>query len=109
MQTQLVVLQGDIRQLNVDAKALDLTEDTASAYHQALDRARLDNARSIAFPCISGKNASGTAEIALKAVRDFLKENPGSFTEIIFACWDQENYAIYKAMLGGENRVINIR
>ncbi|WP_133994387.1 macro domain-containing protein [Dinghuibacter silviterrae] len=109
MQTQLVVLQGDIRQLNVDAKALDLTEDTATAYRKALLRAKSDNARSIAFPCVSfGNNPSGAAEVALKTVRDFLSENPGTFSEVIFACWDTENYKLYKAMLGGENRVINI-
>lgn len=121
MQTQLVVLQGDITQLNVDAIVEDrlLSEEgrpesarLEAAYRKALLRAKGDRARSIAFPCVGGGikdyPRSEAVEVALKTVRDFIGEHPGSFTEIIFACWDTENYHLYKQMLGGENRVIEI-
>lgn len=117
MQTQLVVLQGDITQLSVDAIVGDehLANDLQStlletAYRNALLRAKSNRARSIAFPCVGAgvKNypRSEAVEVALKTVRDFISEHPGTFTEIIFACWDTENYHLYKQMLGGENRVI---
>jgi O-acetyl-ADP-ribose deacetylase (regulator of RNase III) len=119
MQTQLVVLQGDITQLNVDAivEGESLEQETPSgflgkAYRNALLRGVAQRARSIAFPCIGGGvkdfPRSEAVAVALKAVRDFLEEYPGSFSEIIFACWDPENYHLYKEMLGGENRIINI-
>lgn len=105
MQTQLVVLQGDITQLNVDA-IVGKQSLTASAesYRDALLRARSDSARSVAFPCVGCE--SDDVEVALKTVRDFVMEYPGSFSEIIFACWDAENYGLYKRLLGGENRII---
>jgi len=105
MQTQLVVLQGDIAQLNVDAivgkQALSASADS---YRNALRRALSESARSVAFPCVSGE--SEEVELALKTIRDFVMENPGRFSEIIFACWDADNYGLYKRLLGGENRVI---
>ena len=117
MQTQLVVLQGDITQLSVDTIVGNehLANDLQStlletAYRNALLRAKSDRARSVAFPCVgSGVKdypRSEAVEVALKTVRDFISEHPGTFTEIIFACWDTENYHLYKQMLGGENRVI---
>jgi len=45
--------------------------------------------------------------VALTTVRNFLKEQPGAFSEIIFVCWDTENYHLYKEMLGSENRIIS--
>ena len=105
MQTQLVVLHGDITQLNVDAiVGKQALSPEATSYRDALLRARTDQARSIAFPCLSGE--SEEVELALKSVRDFVAEYPGSFSEIIFACWDSDNYLLYKKLLGGENRVL---
>ena len=109
MQTQLVVLHGDITQLNVDTivgKQSLSARDQGASYRDALLRARSDRSRSVAFPCLGSESES--VELALKTVRDFIREYPGSFSEIIFACWDSQNYALYRQLLGGENRVIDI-
>ncbi len=143
MYTKLLVIQGDITQLKVDAivrsgarqpRIYDTqelpsryvidTEDpvwTASnaqaeallekAYVDALHLAIDSEATSIAFPNI-GTGSSGypnntAAEVALKAVYNFLKQSPGKLSEVIFACWDSENYHLYKEMLGGENLILH--
>ena len=110
MPTQLVVLQGDIAQLNVDLVVEDRSlaqEPLDRAYRNALQKGVASRSRSIAFPCIGpGADRSETVQVALETIRDFLKEHPGIFREIIFACWEPENYHLYKEMLGGENRVI---
>ena len=107
MQTQLVVLQGDIAQLNVDTVVEDRSltqEPLGKAYRNALQKAVASKSKSIAFPCMC--EGTEAAQVALKTVRDFVEEHPGTFREIIFACWEPENYHLYKEMLGGENRVI---
>jgi O-acetyl-ADP-ribose deacetylase len=79
-------------------------------YHDALVTAVSNHAKTIAFPNIStgrsGYPKKKAALVALTTVRNFLKEWPGTFTEIIFACWDTENYHLYKDMLGSENLVV---
>lgn len=151
MYTKLLIIQGDITQLKVDAivrsgatqtrisdtqelpARYDIdtearyvidTEDpiwSASsaqaeallekAYVDALHLAMDSEATSIAFPNI-GTGSSGypndtAAEVALKAVYNFLKQSPGKLSEVIFACWDSENYHLYKQMLGGENLILH--
>lgn len=128
MNTNLVVLQGDITQLKVDAivrrdsiwangrtgkeAAGDAGHYLSKAYRSALQAAAASKARTIAFPDpdehLSGFPRNTAAQIALTEVREFVKQHPGAFSEIIFACWDPDNYQLYKDMLGGENRVIHL-
>ena len=58
---------------------------------------------SIAFPNIStgvyGFPKEHAAEIAVAAVRDFLKANTGWDIRVVFVCYDTENYDLYKALL----------
>ena len=135
MNTKLVVIQGDISQLKVDTivpaadldECLQVADDRGHVQtEERLGRAYLDSlksaakrkARTIAFPDISdprpgftkgfskGFSKNKAAFVALTAVRNFVTEQPGQFTEIIFVCWDTENYHLYKEMLGSENRVV---
>jgi O-acetyl-ADP-ribose deacetylase (regulator of RNase III) len=131
MNTKLVVIQGDISQLKVDTivPAADLDEclrvqndrgqvqaeeRLGRAYLDSLKSAAETKARTIAFPNVSdplagfskGFSKNKAAFVALTAVRNFVTEQPGQFTEIIFVCWDTENYHLYKEMLGSENRVV---
>jgi O-acetyl-ADP-ribose deacetylase (regulator of RNase III) len=126
MPTNVVILQGDITQLKVDTIVPGDRIGTRESYRTALRNAAERHARSIAFPdgpraIPDGPNAfpdgpradrphSGrdAALIALTEVRDFIATHPGTFSEIIFACWDTENYHLYKEILGGENRMIDI-
>jgi O-acetyl-ADP-ribose deacetylase (regulator of RNase III) len=148
MYTKLLVIQGDITQLRVDAivrsgarKArisgsrdanVSGSRELSSRYvietedplfddgnAQALEKAYIDalllaissDTRSIAFPNIgtgdSGYPNDTAAEVALKAVYNFLKKSPGKLSEVIFACWDSENYHLYKEKLGGENLILH--
>lgn len=79
-------------------------EDTllTSAYTESLKLAVANGVRSVAFPNIStgvyGFPKGRAAEIATKAVRDFL-EHDNILSRIIFCCFDDENYKIYKSIL----------
>ncbi len=75
-----------------------------NAYRRSLEQALSSHAKTIAFPNIGAKPRA--AQIALTTVRNFITEQPGRFTEIIFVCWDTDIYYLYREMLGGENRVI---
>jgi O-acetyl-ADP-ribose deacetylase len=120
--TKLLLIQGDIAQLKVDAIVKDTDGPVytdgqheealqlRNAYRKALQMAVTNNAKSIAFPNIStgssGYPKDEAAEVALTTVRNFVEEQPGMFSEIIFVCWDSENYHLYKKMMGSENRVL---
>jgi O-acetyl-ADP-ribose deacetylase (regulator of RNase III) len=127
MHTKLVVIQGDISQLKVDAivqasdldECLQVREDRAlgqteeclnKAYQNSLNWAVSRKAKTVAFPNVNDPHLSFSknkaAFVALTAVRNFVIAQPGQFTEIIFVCWDTENYHLYKEMLGGENRAV---
>ncbi len=73
-----------------------------NAYFKSLQLARENGIRKVAFPNIStGVYAfpkKKAAEVAIGTVSDFLNANalPES---IIFCCFDDENYAIYKQLL----------
>ncbi len=76
-----------------------------SCYETALQLAAEHHCKSIAFPNISTgvyrfpkEEAAG---IAIKAVRNFLSENELP-EEVIFDCFDKENYAIYERLLKAE-------
>lgn len=74
----------------------------ASAYKNSLHIAEDHNIHSLAFPNISTgiyhfpKNKA--AEIAVSTVNNFLK-NSRALNKVIFVCFDEENYIIYKDIL----------
>ena len=74
----------------------------SSAYTNSLKLALENNVQSIAFPNISTgiyhfpKNKA--AQIAIKSVTDFLGTT-NVITKVIFVCFDDENYKIYKELL----------
>lgn len=74
-----------------------------NAYHNSLQLASVHGITTIAFPAISTgvyhfprQRAAG---IALNAVQKFCATNPDSLTEVIFACFDDENYRIYQTLI----------
>ncbi|QNR25593.1 O-acetyl-ADP-ribose deacetylase [Croceimicrobium hydrocarbonivorans] len=83
----------------------DLREEEllASAYRNSLKLAATKGLRSIAFPNISTGiyrfPKDKAAQIALQTVRDFPSE-ASSIEELIFVCFDEENYRIYQSLLG---------
>jgi O-acetyl-ADP-ribose deacetylase len=72
-----------------------------SAYRSALDLAAKNNCKSIAFPNISTGAFNfpkrDAAEIAISTCQEFL-DNTGNNIEIIFVCYDDINYMIYKEL-----------
>lgn len=73
----------------------------ANAYENSLQLAKTHELYTIAFPNISTgiyrfpkKNA---ANIALKSVKSFVKENPRF--AVVFVCFDEENFNIYDDLL----------
>lgn len=75
----------------------------ASAYLNSLKIAEKHNVKTIAFPNISTGvyrfPKERAAKIALETVINFLK-NSRVVKEVIFVCYDDENYEIYKKMTG---------
>ena len=76
-----------------------------SCYKTALELAVEHHCKSIAFPNISTGiyrfPKEEAADIAIKTVRNFLLENKLP-EEVIFVCFDKENYAIYEHLLKAE-------
>jgi len=72
----------------------------ADCYMNCLELAKENNIRSIAFPAIStgayDYPKDEAAPIAFKTVKRFCNQYPGSFDEIIFVCFDDENFKIYE-------------
>ena len=73
-----------------------------NAYTNSLRLAVENNVTTIAFPNISTGTYRFTkqraAEIAVNAVKNFLKDN-SSFERVVFVCFDDENYEIYERVL----------
>ena len=73
----------------------------ASAYRNSLKKAVEKNVKTIAFPNIStgiyGFPKSLAAKIALREVESFLSEDQ-SIQQVIFCCFEQENYDLYKKL-----------
>ena len=71
-----------------------------SAFHLAVET----KARSIAFPCIStgiyGYPKHDAARIAFKVMHEYEKD----FRSIVACCFDAENAAIYRKLLGTSDR-----
>lgn len=74
-----------------------------NAYYNSLLLAQEQNLKTIAFPNISTGvyhfPRDKAAAIALKAVNDFLDRNPYVIHDIVFVCFDEENFDIYNKML----------
>ncbi len=70
-----------------------------SCYRRSLEIATAHGLASIAFPNIStgiyGYPKPQACHIAISTVRQFL-EQPTSIKEVIFVCFDAENYELYK-------------
>jgi O-acetyl-ADP-ribose deacetylase (regulator of RNase III) len=74
----------------------------AGCYRNSLQLAVANGIKTIAFPNIStgvyGFPKPEAATIAIKAVQQFMA-NDNSVDEIIFVCFDDENYSLYKERL----------
>ncbi len=75
----------------------------ANCYLNSLELAVKHNCKSIAFPNIStgvyGYPKDEAAKIACRAVNNFL-ENNKSMNEIVFVCFDEENFSLYREICG---------
>jgi O-acetyl-ADP-ribose deacetylase (regulator of RNase III) len=80
----------------------DADELLANAYHNSLKLAVENKVKTIAFPNISTGiyhfPKDKAAEIAIKTVRGFLSSHQ-QIDKVIFVCFDEENYEIYKKLL----------
>ena len=74
----------------------------SNAYRNSLQLAAENKVESISFPNISTGvyhfPKERAANIALTTVMDYLKSNP-AIKEVIFVCFDQQNYDIYDRLL----------
>lgn len=74
-----------------------------SAYWESLQLADITECQSIAFPNIStgvyGFPKHRAAELAIHTIKSFEKTEPKFLTDLIFCCFDEENYSIYKKLL----------
>lgn len=76
-------------------------EMLASCYRKSLDLAESINAKTIAFPCIStgiySFPAKEAAKIAINVIKQFKYQ---SIEEVIFCCYLESDYKLYKILLG---------
>lgn len=72
----------------------------AKAYRSCLSLAMQQGIKTIAFPSIStgayGYPVGEAAVVALRTVRDFLRENPGKFEEVRFVLFSPEDFTEYR-------------
>ncbi|NNE75699.1 MAG: macro domain-containing protein, partial [Pricia sp.] len=73
-----------------------------NCYLNSLKLAEVHKIKSLAFPNIStgvyGYPKDLAAEVAVKAVKEFKSENE-IIEKVVFVCFDQENYNLYKGLL----------
>lgn len=73
----------------------------AKAYRSCLSLAVQHGLKTIAFPSIStgayGYPVEKAAEVALRTVRDFLKNNPGKLREVRFVLFSSSDFQAYQA------------
>ncbi|WP_409013567.1 macro domain-containing protein [Emticicia sp. BO119] len=71
-----------------------------NCYHNSLRIANELNLATIAFPNIStgiyGFPKQEAAEIAIQTVQEFLRTDNKTIQEVVFICFDEENYEIYQ-------------
>lgn len=85
----------------------------ASCYRKSLEIADSLQVRTIAFPNISTGvyhfPKAEAAKIAVDTVEEFINSENKNIEEVIFICFDDENYQLYKSILGEYNHLtINI-
>jgi O-acetyl-ADP-ribose deacetylase (regulator of RNase III) len=77
----------------------------SNCYKNTLDLALKHNLKSIAFPNISTGiykfPKALAAKIAIKTIRQFKGLN--LLNEVVFVCFDNENYELYKELINNEN------
>ncbi|WP_299758398.1 O-acetyl-ADP-ribose deacetylase [uncultured Pontibacter sp.] len=75
----------------------------ANCYRNSLNLAEENNVESIAFPNIStgvyGYPKDRAAKVAVEAVKSYLQEYQTSIKQVIFVCFDEENYRLYQKLL----------
>lgn len=75
----------------------------ANCYKNSLQLAADNHLKSIGFPNIStgiyGYPKKEAAAIAVDAVKSFINANPEALDEVIFICYDDENYLLYQQLL----------
>lgn len=75
----------------------------ANCYQNSLQLAADNQLKTVAFPNIStgvyGYPKKEAAAVAVQSVRAFIAENPGVLAEVIFVCFDAENYNLYQQLL----------
>lgn len=80
----------------------------ASCYTKALDLAMANGLHSIVFPNIStgvyGYPKKEAAEVAMKAVGDWITAHRNYVVHVVMCCFDQENYEIYEKMVKDRNK-----
>lgn len=71
-----------------------------ACYQNSLSLAKAHEIQTIAFPAIStgvyGYPPEKAAPAAVRAVLNWLKNNPGYPIEIIFSCFDRKTYGLYE-------------
>ncbi|MFL9836064.1 macro domain-containing protein [Flavobacterium sp. ST-75] len=74
-----------------------------NCYINSLNLAVEHNVKTIAFPNISTGiyhfPKDKAAGIAIASVKEFLKNNNQAIDKVIFVCFDDENYTLYKSIL----------
>jgi O-acetyl-ADP-ribose deacetylase (regulator of RNase III) len=75
-------------------------EQLSNCYFNSLDLAEKHGLRTVAFPNIStgvyGFPKREAAEIAVATTQRFIADHLNAFDEIIFVCFDEENYRLYQ-------------
>ncbi|MCS7240103.1 MAG: macro domain-containing protein, partial [Candidatus Bipolaricaulota bacterium] len=73
----------------------------AKTYRSCLSLAVAHGLKTLAFPSIStgayGYPVDRAAEVALRTVRDFLRENPGKLAEVRFVLFSASDFQAYRA------------
>ena len=86
-----------------EEKSEECAKLLANCYWNSLSLAKENGIKSIAFPSIStgvyGYPFKEASTIALKTVLEFLKENPDTFTSIIFVTFLEEDFICFKNIL----------
>lgn len=74
-----------------------------NCYINSLNLALENNVKTIAFPNISTGiyhyPKDKAAGVAIASVKEFLENNNQAIDKVIFVCFDDENYTIYKSIL----------
>lgn len=74
-----------------------------NCYINSLNLAIENNVKTIAFPNISTGiyhyPKDKAADVAIASVKEFLENNDQVIDKVIFVCFDDENYTIYKSIL----------